>query len=163
MEWIREIGRLLLLVALQVLLFDHLHIAIWGFPMVYILFLLNLSPRLPKWAELLIGCSVGLLMDVWYSSLGIHMAACVAIAFVRPILLANMVQDVERIKDNVMGRTIGTAEYTKCVVLLTIIHHFIVFALEAWSWSQWWIVLLQTLISSTMTIIILLGYDRLKQ
>jgi hypothetical protein len=74
-----------------------------------------------------------------------------------------MVQDVERIKDNVMGRTIGMAEYTKCVVLLTVIHHFIVFALEAWNWSQWWIVLLQTLISSTMTIIILLGYDRLKQ
>ncbi|MBO5673354.1 MAG: rod shape-determining protein MreD [Paludibacteraceae bacterium] len=163
MEWIKEIGRLLLLVALQVLLFDHLHIAIWGFPMVYILFLLNLSPRLSKWAELLIGCSVGLLMDVWYSSLGIHMAACVAIAFIRPMLLDNMLQDIERIKDRVMGRTIGTAEYAKCVVLLTVIHHFIVFALEAWSWSQWWIVLLQTLISSTMTIIILLGYDRLKQ
>lgn len=95
MEWIKEIGRLLLLVALQVLLFDHLHIAIWGFPMVYILFLLNLSPRLPKWAELLIGCSVGLLMDVWYSSLGIHMAACVAIAFIRPMLLDNMLQDIE--------------------------------------------------------------------
>lgn len=163
MEWIKEIGRLLLLMALQVLLFDHLHITIWGFPMVYILFLLNLSPRLLKWAELLIGCSVGLLMDVWYSSLGIHMAACVAIAFIRPMLLDNMLQDIERIKDHVMGRTIGTAEYAKCVVLLTVIHHFIVFALEAWSWSQWWIVLLQTLISSTMTIIILLGYDRLKQ
>ena len=134
MEWIKEIGRLLLLVALQVLLFDHLHIAIWGFPMV-----------------------------VWYSSLGIHMAACVAIAFIRPMLLNNMLQDIERIKDHVMGITIGTAEYAKCVVLLTVIHHFIVFALEAWSWSQWWIVLLQTLISSTMTIIILLSYDRLKQ
>ena len=163
MEWIKGIGRLLLLLALQVLLFNHLHIAMWGFPMVYILFLISLSPRLPKWAELLIGGTIGLLMDVWYSSLGIHMAACVAIAFVRPMLLSNMVQDLERVKENVMGRTIGAAEYAKCVVLLTIIHHFIVFALEAWNWSQWWIVLLQTLISSAMTIAILLGYDRLKQ
>jgi rod shape-determining protein MreD len=161
--WIREIGRLLLILVLQVLLFNHMHIAIWGFPMVYILFLINLSPRLPKWAELFIGSAIGIIMDIWYSSLGIHMAACVTIAFVRPLLLANMVQDIERIKDNVKGITIGTLEYAKIVVILTIIHHFIVFALEAWNWSQWWIVLLQTLISSAMTIIILLGYDRLKQ
>ena len=159
MMWIREIGHLLLILVLQVLLFNHMHIAIWGFPMVYILFLINLSPRLPKWAELFIG----IIMDIWYSSLGIHMAACVTIAFVRPLLLANMVQDIERIKDNVKGITIGTLEYAKIVVILTIIHHFIVFALEAWNWSQWWIILLQTLISSAMTIIILLGYDRLKQ
>lgn len=161
--WIREIGRLLLILVLQVLLFNHMHIAIWGFPLVYILFLINLSPRLPKWAELLIGGAIGIIMDIWYSSLGIHMAACVTIAFVRPLLLANMVQDIERIKDNVKGITIGTLEYAKIVVILTIIHHFIVFALEAWNWSQWWIVLLQTLISSAMTITILLGYDRLKQ
>lgn len=161
--WIREIGRLLLILVLQVLLFNHMHIAIWGFPMVYILFLINLSPRLPKWAELFIGSAIGIIMDIWYSSLGIHMAACVTIAFVRPLLLANMVQDIERIKDNVKGITIGTLEYAKIVVILTIIHHFIVFALEAWNWSQWWIILLQTLISSAMTIIILLGYDRLKQ
>ncbi len=163
MEWIREIGRLLLIVVLQVLLFNHLHIAIWGFPMVYILFLLNLSPRVPRWAELLIGCTVGLLMDVWYSSLGVHMAACVAIAFIRPILLSNTVQDIERIKDNITGGMIGVMEYAKCVIILTIIHHFIVFALEAWNFSQWWIVLLQTLISSIMTIFVILGYDRLKQ
>jgi rod shape-determining protein MreD len=161
--WIREIGRLLLILVLQVLLFNHMHIAIWGFPMVYILFLINLSPRLPKWAELFIGSAIGIIMDIWYSSLGIHMAACVTIAFVRPLLLANMVQDIERIKDNVKGITIGTLEYAKIVVILTIIHHFIVFALEAWNWSQWWIILLQTLISSAMTIIIVLGYDRLKQ
>ena len=163
MTFIREIGRLLLVLALQVLLFDHLHIGNWGVVMMYVLFLINLPVRIPRWAEMLIGLTVGLVMDMWHSSLGIHIAACVALSFARPLLLSQAVQDIERIKDHVMGRTIGTAEYAKCVVLLTVIHHFIVFALEAWSWSQWWIVLLQTLISSTMTIIILLGYDRLKQ
>ena len=162
MEWIREIGRCLLLVVLQVLLFDHMHIAIWGFPMVYVLFLLNLSPRLPRWAELLIGAALGLLMDIWYSSLGIHMAACVAVAFLRPLLLGNMLQDVERIKDNISGATIGAAEYVKITVILVIMHHFIVFALEAWNMSQSGLVLLQTLISSLMTLVIVVGYDRLR-
>jgi hypothetical protein len=33
--------------------------------------------------------------------------------------------------------------------------------LEAWSLQNWWIILLQTAISSSMTLIIILGYDRL--
>ena len=163
MEWIKEIGRLLLILALQVLLFDHMHIGIWGFPMMYILFLLNLSPRTPRWLELLIGCGVGLIMDIWHTSLGIHMAACVAIAFLRPILLANFVQDIERVKGNVSSRTIGTIEYLKCLTLLCTMHHLIVFSLEAWSWQQWWVVILQTAISSLLTIVIIGGYDRIKR
>jgi len=163
MEGLKEIGRLLLIIALQILLFDHLHIATWGFPMVYILFLLTISPRTPRWAELFIGCGIGLIMDICHSSLGIHMAACVALAFLRPILLANLVQNLERIKGHVTGRSVGQIEFAKCVALLTLIHHFIVFALEYWNWSNWWIVLVQTLISSCMTILIILVYDRLKQ
>jgi hypothetical protein len=110
---------------------------------------------------MLIGVGIGLLMDVWYSSLGVHMAACVMITFLRPIFLNNMVQDIERIKDNICSRTIGAREYTKCVVFLTLIHHFTVYLLEAWSLQNWWIILLQTAISSSMTLIIILGYDRL--
>jgi hypothetical protein len=43
-----------------------------------------------------------------------------------------------------------------------LIHHLMVFALEAWSWNNWWIVLVQTLISSVLTILIILGYDILR-
>ena len=161
MEWFREIKTLILVFLLQVFLFNHLQIGSWGFPMIDILFLLNLPVRIPRWAEMLIGVGIGLLMDVWYSSLGVHMAACVAITFLRPIFLNNMVQNIERIKDNVCSRTVGAREYTKCAVFLTLIHHFTVYLLEAWSLQNWWVILLQTAISSSMTLIIILGYDRL--
>jgi hypothetical protein len=90
------------------------------------------------------------------------MAACIAFSFLRPVLLANLVQDIERVKGEICGSTIGKIEYVKCLVVLTMVHHFLVFALEAWSWSNWWMVLLQTLISSILTIAIILGYDALK-
>ena len=131
--------------------------------MIYILFLINLPVRTPRWAEMLIGFGVGMLMDIWHSSLGIHIAACVALTFVRPILLTNTIQDVERIKDNLSIQNIGPADYTKCAVLLTILHHFIVLSLEMWNIHLWWMVLLQTLISSAMTLCIILGYEYLKR
>ena len=160
---IKEIGRLLLLFALQVLLFDHLHVGHWGIALVYILFLLNLPVRIPRWAEMLIGLLVGLMMDIWHSSLGIHIAACVALSFARPLLLNQAVQDVERIKDNMSFQTIGRIEYTKCVVILTILHHFIVFTLESWNLAFWWIILLQTIVSSIMTLCFILGHEYLKR
>ena len=163
MNIIKEIGRLLLVFALQVLLFDHLHIGSLGIVMMYILFLINLPTRTPRWAEMLIGVGVGMMMDTWHSSLGIHMAACVALTFVRPILLTNAIQDIERIKDNLSIQNIGPAEYTKCAVLLTVLHHFIVLSLEMWSIHMWWMVLLQTLVSSAMTLCVILGYEYLKR
>ena len=163
MNIIKEIGRLLLVFALQVLLFDHLHIGSLGIVMMYILFLINLPTRTPRWAEMLIGMGVGMMMDIWHSSLGIHMAACVALTFVRPILLTNAIQDIERIKDNLSIQNIGPAEYTKCAVLLTVLHHFIVLSLEMWSIHMWWMVLLQTLVSSAMTLCVILGYEYLKR
>ena len=163
MNIIKEIGRLLLVFALQVLLFDHLHIGSLGIVMMYILFLINLPTRTPRWAEMLIGVGVGMMMDIWHSSLGIHMAACVALTFVRPILLTNAIQDIERIKDNLSIQNIGPAEYTKCAVLLTVLHHFIVLSLEMWSIHMWWMVLLQTLVSSAMTLCVISGYEYLKR
>lgn len=159
MEWIRQIGRAVLVILLQVLLFNHLQIAGWGFPMVYILILMNLPVQVPRWVEMLIGAVVGLVFDLWSSSLGVHIAACVAFSFLRPLLLNNVIQDLERVKGEICFACIGRIEYTKCFVILTLVHHLIVFALEAWSWQNWWMVIVQTLISSGLTILIVLGYE----
>ena len=163
MEWIRQIVRLVVVVLLQVLLFDHLQIAGWGLPMVYVLFLMNLPVQVPRWAEMLIGAIVGLVFDVWHSSLGVNMAACVAFCYLRPILLGNLIQDLERVKGEVCSASIGSIEYVKSLAILTVIHHLLVFSLESWSWHNWWIVLLQTLLSSVLTILIIMGYDIFKQ
>ena len=87
MEWIKQIVQALVIVLLQVLLFDHLQIAGWGFPMVYVLILMNLPVQIPRWLEMFIGAAVGLIFDIWSSSLGVNMAACIAFSFLRPILL----------------------------------------------------------------------------
>lgn len=162
MRWSKYILYLLLIVLLQVLLFDHLQIAGWGLPMIYVLFLMNLPIQVPRWAEMLVGASVGLVFDIWNSSLGVNMAGCIAFSYLRPILLDKMVLNLERVKGEIYGRSVGRIEYAKCLALLTTMHHLMVFTLEAWSLQNWWIILLQTLISSIMTILIILAYDLFK-
>ena len=163
MTWSRQIVRAIIIVLLQVLLFNHLQIAGWGFPMVYVLILMNLPANTPRWAEMLIGAVLGLIFDVFNTSLGVNMAACVAFTFIRPIILAHLVQDLERVKGEVYIRSIGTIEYIRTLVFLTVLHHLMVFSLEAWSLHNWWMVIIQTLLSSLMTLTIIIGYNIVKR
>ena len=163
MEWIKIIFKALIIVVLQVVLFDRLQIQGWGYPMIYTLLLLSLPIQVPRWAEMLIGLLVGLIIDICNSSMGVHMAACIAMSYLRPILLKKSVQDIERIKGEITIHSIGVVEYIKCAVILIFIHHLMVFALEAWSLQNWWMLLLQIVFSSILTSFIVIGYGLLKE
>lgn len=159
MGWSKQIIQAFVVIVLQVLLFNHLQIAGFGFPMVYVLILMNLPVHIPRWAEMLVGAILGLFFDIWCTSLGVNMAACIVFSFLRPIFLSNGIQDIERIKGEITSKSIGRIEYVKYLALLTSVHHLLVFALEAWSWHNWWMVLIQTAISSVLTVVIVVIYD----
>ena len=147
---------------LQVLLFDQLQL--WGacHPYIYILCLLMMPITLPHNVDMLIGALVGLVMDVFCNSLGVHTAACILVMFIRPYLIGALVNDKDRLNEQISLRSIGMEAILRYVVIMVIIHHLMVFALAAWSWSHIGFVLLETLVSSLVTILIIIGYNILK-
>lgn len=84
-------GRFALLMLVQVLVLDRIDLAHgWAAPYLYVLFLLMLPFELPGWAGLLIGAATGLVMDVFSSTPGMHMSACVLLMYVRRYLVRLM-------------------------------------------------------------------------
>lgn len=162
MEWTKQIGRYVVVMLLQVLLFDQLQL--WGacHPYIYILCLLMMPITLPHNVDMLIGALVGLVMDVFCNSLGVHTAACILVMFIRPYLIGALVNDKDRLNEQISLRSIGMEALLRYVVIMVIIHHLMVFALAAWSWSHIGFVLLETLVSSLVTILIIIGYNILK-
>ena len=162
MEWTKQIGRYILVMLLQVLLFDQLQL--WGVchPYIYILCLLMMPITLPHTVDMLIGAGVGLLMDVFCNSLGIHTAACILLMFIRPYLIGSIVNDKDRLNEQISLRSFGTEAFIKYVVILVIVHHLTVFMLAAWSWHHIGFVLMETLVSSLITIVTILVYNSLK-
>ena len=162
MEWTKQFGRYILVMMLQVLLFDQLQL--WGIchPYIYILCLLMMPITLPHNVDMLIGALVGLVMDVFCNSLGVHTAACILVMFIRPYLIGALVNDKDRLNEQISLRSIGMEAILRYVVIMVIIHHLMVFALAAWSWSHIGFVLLETLVSSLVTILIIIGYNILK-
>lgn len=162
MDWTKQLGRYVIVMLLQVLLFDQLQL--WGVchPYIYILCLLMLPITLPHSVDMVIGAIIGLIMDVFCNSLGVHTASCILIMFIRPYLIGAIVNDKDRLNEQISLRSIGMEAMIKYVVILVVIHHLVVFSLAAWSWHHIGFILLETLVSSIITISIIIGYNALR-
>ena len=162
MEWTKQIGRYLLIMILQVLLFDQLQL--WGacHPYIYVLCLLMMPITLPHSVDMLIGAFAGFIMDIFCNSLGVHMAACILLMYIRPYLIGVIVNDKDRLNEQISLHAIGMEALLKYTVIMVLIHHLTVFSLAAWSWSHMGFVLLETIVSSTITILLVIGYNVLR-
>lgn len=162
MDWSKQFVRYIIVMLLQVLLFDQLQL--WGVchPYIYILCLLMMPINLPNIVEMLVGALVGLVMDVFCNSLGVHMAACILIMFIRPYLIGSIVNDKDRLKEQMSLRAIGMEQLFRYVLTMVLIHHMTVFLLAAWSWQHMGFVLLETIVSGIITTVVIIGYNILK-
>lgn len=162
MDWTKQIGRYIVVMILQVLLFDQLQLLGVCHPYIYILCLLMMPITLPHSADMFIGAAAGLIMDVFCNSMGVHTAACIFIMFVRPYLIGALVNDKDRLNEQISLRALGMEALLRYVVIMVVIHHLTVFLLAAWSWAHIGFVLIETIVSSIITISIIIGYNALK-
>jgi len=162
MDWTKQLGRYIVVMFLQVLLFNRLQLAGVCHPYVYILCLLMMPVKLPHSIDLLIGAAVGFVMDVFCNSLGIHMAACTLIMLLRPNMLGLIVNDKDRLNEEISIHSVGIPAMARYTALLVVIHHLTVFLIASWTWTHVGFVLLETLVSSLLTIALILGYNFIK-
>lgn len=146
--------RFAVLVLLQVLVLDHLDVA-YGFvvPYLYILFLLMLPIELPAWAQLVTGALTGLVMDLFSSTPGMHMSACVVMMYARLNLL-RLLAPREGYEFG-MRPTIprmGLAWFLTYAGLLIAIHHLWLFFIELHRFDSFFSTFLRALLSAAFTL-----------
>jgi len=82
-----NIFRLALLLLAQILIFSNINFSSFVNPYVFPLFILLLPFETPRWLLMFIGFGSGLLLDLFLGSVGMHAAACLLIAYLRPFLI----------------------------------------------------------------------------
>ena len=85
--YIRHIGLLILLLAMQVLIFNHVHICGYATPMICVYFLLIMPLSTPRWALLLWGFAIGLVQDMFANTPGMMAATLTMVGLVQPKML----------------------------------------------------------------------------
>jgi hypothetical protein len=82
--------------------------------------------------------------------------------FIRPYLIGSIVNDKDRLNEQISLRAIGLEALLKYVIILVLLHHLTLFSLAAWSWHHIGFVLLETVVSSAITIAVIIGYNILR-
>jgi rod shape-determining protein MreD len=154
----RNIVRFFLLILVQVFVFNNIEISGYVNPYIYILFLILLPFETPPWLTLLLGFVLGFTIDIFAETIGMHSAATVFVAFIRPYVLSYFAP-----RDGYESGTFprisyyGLLWFFKYATILVLAHHFILFYLEMFSFHDFFAtflrVLLSTLFSSFLIIV----------
>lgn len=148
-----NIFRFILLLAVQVLIFNNMGFLGYISPFPYILFIILYPVNGNKFGLLLSSFLLGLTMDMFCNSGGVHATACLVLAYFRPYFFKfsfGLSYEYQTIKLN----DSLTPERFSFVLLSVITHHLTLFILEAFQFSFFFDILLRTLLSTVFTIII---------
>lgn len=104
-------------------------------PILYYLFILWLPFTLSRMSLLLVGFVTGLLLDYFTTTPGLHAAACVLIAYLRPYVIMILIpKDITEFNYREPSpKAMGWAPYSVYIFTLTLVHHTYLVLLE---WLQ---------------------------
>lgn len=162
MSRILEYGLIfVVLILLQVFLFDNLNLSIYLYIMVYVGFILVLPMNINPTLLLLLCFATGVTMDFFTGTYGLHTIASLATGFVRPLVLNITVgKDVVRDGGMPLPLSVGRGKWIKYAVLLIAVHCLVFFLFEAMTFRYLWFTLARAAgsILSTTIIIWFLAY-----
>jgi rod shape-determining protein MreD len=147
-----NISRFILLLAVQIVIFNNMNFLGYIIPLPYILFIILYPVNGNRSGLLLASFLLGLTMDFFSNSGGIHATACLVLAYARPTLFKisfGISYEYQTIKLN----DVLTPERFSFILMSVVIHHVILFILEAFQISFFWDILLRTVLSTVFTII----------
>lgn len=149
----RNIVRFLSLVLVQVLIFNNVNFYGYLNPYVYILFIVFFPVKNNRPVLILVSFLLGLTIDMFLDSGGIHAAASVSVAYIRPLLLKSSFRMMYE-HQSVKFSAVDFGSKITYIILLVFVHHFILFSLEIFSFSRIILILQKTLFSSIFTILL---------
>jgi rod shape-determining protein MreD len=153
----------ILLILIQVFLFNNIQFSGYVNPYVYTMFILLLPVEIPSWLLLLLSFATGLIIDFFSGSPGLHTSATVLTGFVRPYILR-----IVSPRDGYEGGAepsmliYGIRWFFSYTLFIVLIHHTTLFYLEVFRFAEFFRTMLRVLLSTlfSTTFILLIEFYR---
>lgn len=144
------------LMLMQIFVFQKIYLGVYAVPFFYSMLILTLPVFMNRYTVLLLGFIAGLIMDAFYHTGGIHAASLTFIAYFRYYWL-KMIEPSERYDDNQLPvvSSMGRDWFLKYTMPLVLIHHFLLFMLEAFTWRYIPEIIFRTIISTLIAELII--------
>ena len=150
------------LALVQVLLLNKICLFDLATPFIYIYFVLALDKDIDRNALMIMAFTLGLAVDVFSNTPGVNAAASVFVAFMRPGLLRlfSPRDEYENFEPGIY--TLGVWAFVRYVVVATLLHHTVLFFLEAFSFANAGYLLLRILCSTLLTVMMIMTLEFLR-
>lgn len=150
-----NIVRFITLVFIQVLLLNNINLGGYINPFIYIYFILLFPLDGNKSLLIFLSFLLGLSVDLFEDSGGVHAAACTFIAYIRPVVLKYSF-GVSYEYNSVKIKKAEITERITYVTSLVFLHHLVMFSLEIFSFKHISLLLKSTLFSGIFSIILIM-------
>ena len=148
--------RFLILVFIQIFLLKNMVIYNLNVPYLYILFILLLPFETPNWLLFFLAFLIGITVDVFNDTLGLHATACSILVLVRILFIRITVQKDNYDSDPEPSLSVmGFRWFFFYALILTLIHHFFLLNFEVFKFYEIPSTLSRVLFSSIFTVILI--------
>jgi rod shape-determining protein MreD len=157
---VKYVLQFIVLILLQVLVVDQIsfgYASEFIVPSVYFLFVLMLPLTISNGALMFLAFSIGMMVDVFKSTPGMHASAMVVLGYSRPYLL-KLIEPREGF-DILKSPSIYSMRkniYLVFVSLAAIVFHLWYFTIEVMRFSDFHVILLKTLFSSIISVLLII-------
>ena len=148
---------------LQIFFVRQLVLFNYAFCFVYIASIILLPFDINKVTLILLGFLAGIMVDIFYNTIGANAAAMTLIAFIRPSVISLLTpQRGYDERQTLSLNSMGLTWFISYAATLTIIHHFVLFLLEASDWGLFFPVMVKVICSTifTTTVVVIIQFFR---
>jgi hypothetical protein len=154
--YLSNLFRFFFLILLQVIILNNIGLYNMVNPYLYVMFILLLPLETPLYLLLGLSFAMGLSIDIFSNTGGMHAAACTLMAFVRPLVLLIITprggyehQPVPNL------RNMGIQWFLTYSVILVLVHHLLLFQLEIFRIDEFLITFTRSILSSVFTLVLI--------
>ena len=147
----------ILLVLFQGLILNNIEFGGYVVPFLYVVFILALPFETPSWAVLLLGFILGVVIDSFSSTLGMHTSATVVLAFCRTYLLKLITpRGGYEFNTKANVQDMGLTWYLLYISILILIHHLFLFYIESFKFTQFFQTFGRAIASTFFTMVLIM-------
>lgn len=161
-DTLTHVIRFILLLVLQVLVFNHVHILGYATPQVCIYLLLCFPLATSRHTLLLWGFSMGFLLDILSNTFGINTIVLTFLAMVQPLLLKAFSPHDDDGTTLPSSFTIGQGAFSRYTIVAVFFFEICYFLLEAFSFFYWTDIFLSMIGSSLLSICMILAIEGIR-
>lgn len=147
---------------IQVLILNNIHLGSLGTPFLYIWLILKLPNDLSRGFVISLGFFLGLIVDLFCNTPGMHAFSTSLLAYMKDPLMALYVPREDMKTGTPSFKSMGVGVYIRFLISAIFLYCLVLYILEAFTFFNFWILLLKIFSSMLLSFVLIIGVESLK-